>query len=411
MISALGSIFLLQINPGPGSEGGSLIPGIPNHYISASYARVVMDLASHVRAVAFIVAAVLLVVSIALNSSGMLVKDLNIKEVLRNAFITVSLLVIWAPSFGILMGFGYQMGELIVAEQEVMKTLENSFRPKADGETPTPGERAGQGPADGGASDVKSGGWLMYLLGGISDLPGGNVILGIGGGIAWVVSKLCAILFMIASFVMPSIWLIFATLLFVFGPLVISLGMIPRIGGKLLGNLFGSVFELSLWQAWFHVCAWLVTASNDLVSNEFHDFFNGAKGAQAVDSAYTSAEAASMGLVFAGMYFATPMVVRYLVPMSQAGSATSAIISKANSVAGMAIGGVGGAAAGIGRYVAGKAGLDGVFGGGRGTASGGSSGSAGGSAGGSRGGYLSMNRIRNSVNPTPERGKKSAGKR
>src|SRR5262245_1485661 len=177
MIGALGSIFLLQVNPGSESGGESLIPGIPNHYISASYARLVLELAGNVRTVAFIVAAALLAVSLAVNASGWLIKDLNIKEVLRSALITVSLLVLWTPSFGVIMGFGYGVGELFVAEKEVMRKLGNFFRPNPDRDTP--GQRAGQGSGDGGAGDVKSGGWLSWLL----DL-GGPVTDMLSAGIA-----------------------------------------------------------------------------------------------------------------------------------------------------------------------------------------------------------------------------------
>jgi hypothetical protein len=402
MVGALGSIFLLQVTPGSESEGWSLIPGIPNHYISVNYARLVMDLAGRARTVAFIVAAVLLVASLAVNASGMLIKDLNIKEVLRSALITVTLLVIWTPTFGSLISFGYHLGEYVVDEKKVTNVLENAFRGTPNGELP--GFKAGEGPTDGGASDVKSGGWLSWLLN-----LGGSPAAWITTGIAAFVTSLCMLLFMIAAFVMPSIWLIFATLLFIFGPLVISLGMLPRIGGKILGNLFGSLFELSMWQAWFHICAWLVMASNDLVGKKAIDLFNnGANGAQATDSAYTSAESAAMGLVFAGMYFATPLVVRHLVPMSQIGTAAAAFINKASTVAGTAIGGVKGAVLGAAKTIGGMAGsmVAGGFGGGRGTAGGGLSGS-GGSA---RGGYQIMMGAR-SVNPTPERAKRSAGKR
>src|SRR5215510_1698840 len=259
----------------------------------------------------------------------MAIKDLSIKEVLRSAVITVSLLVIWTPTFGFLMSFGYHIGEFIVDEKKVTNIVENAFRQTPNGELP--GRAAGNGPADVGA--------------GFTDL--------ITTSIAAVVSGLCMILFMIAAFVMPSIWLVFATLLFIFGPFVISLGMLPRIGGKILGNLFGTLFELSLWQAWFHICAWLVMASNDLVGKKATDFFNGANGAQAVDAAYTSAESAAMGLVFAALYFATPVVIRHLVPVSQVGAATASIINNVSNIAGMAIGGYQGVAAG----------LDGVLGG------------------------------------------------
>jgi hypothetical protein len=403
MTGDLGSIFLLQINSGPESVGWSLIPGIPNHYISASYARLVMDLAGRARTVAFIVAAVLLAVSLAVNGSGWLIKDLNIKEVLRSAVITVSLLVIWTPTFGFLMSFGYHMGEFLVDEKKVTNLLENAFRQTPNGELP--GQTAGKGPADGGASDVKSGGWLSWLL----DVDAGFTDL-ITTSLAAVVSVLCMLLFMIAAFVMPSIWLVFATLLFIFGPLVISLGMLPRIGGKILGNLFGSLFELSLWQAWFHICAWLVMASNDLVGKKVTDFFfNSENGAQAVDAAYTSAEAAAMGLVFAGLYFATPLVVRHLVPVSQFGATAALIINKASSIAtigaGMVTGGAGGAAAGAGKYMAGKTGLEAVLGGVRGAVSGGLSGAV----SSTRSGYQIMRGIR-SVNPPPEKVTKSAGK-
>src|SRR5262245_7282309 len=401
MTGDLGSIFLLQINSGPESVGWSLIPGIPNHYISASYARLVMDLAGNVRTVAFIVAAALLAVSLAVNGSGWLIKDLSIKEVLRSALITVSLLVIWTPTFGFLMSFGYHSVDVMVEEKKVTNIVENAFRQTPNGELP--GRAAGNGPADGGASDVKSGGWLSWLM----DVGAGFTDL-VTTSIAAVVSGLCMILFMIAAFVMPSIWLVFATLMFVFGPFVISLGMLPRIGGKILGNLFGSLFELSLWQAWFHICAWLVMASNDLVGKKATDFFNGANGAQAVDAAYTSAESAAMGLVFAALYFATPLVVRHLVPVSQVGAATASIINKVSNIAGMAIGGYQGVAAG----------LDGVLGGVRRAVRGARGGAAGGSrseglgdaAGGSRSGYQVMRGVR-SVNPAPERINKSASKR
>src|SRR5262245_34984703 len=209
MISALGSIFLLQVNPGPESAGWSLIPGIPNHYISVSYARLVMGLAGNMRTVAFIVAATLLAVSIAIAGSGWLIKDLSIKEVLRNALISVSLLVMWQPAFGFLMSFGYQIGEFIVAEKDISKKLVNAFRSNQTVDTNTPGQRAGEGPADGGAGDVKSGGWLSWLLD-IGGVIGDLYTI----GIVAVITSLCTLLFMIATFVMPSIWLIFATLIF-----------------------------------------------------------------------------------------------------------------------------------------------------------------------------------------------------
>ena len=408
MIGVLGCIFLLQVAPGSGSGGDSLIPGIPNHYISVSYARLVTDLAGHVRTVAFFVAAVLMVVSIAVNSSGFLIKDLNIKEVLRNALITVLLLLIWAPSFGVLMGFGYRLGELIVAEKRVTEELLNAFRSNPDKNTP--GQRAGEGPGDGGAGDAKSGGWLSGVL------DKGGIVGGIAYyytlGITALITELCTLLFLIGTFVMPSVWLVFATLLFIFGPLAISFGMIPRIGGKILGNLFGSLFELSLWQAWFHICAWLVIASNDLVRNKVSDiFFEEAKGARSTDSAYTSAESAAMGLIFAGMYFATPLVVRHLVPVSQIGTAASAFINKASSYAatgaGLVTGGVKGAMLGAAKTIGGMAGsvATGGSGGGKGNAGGERSGSA----GGARSGYQIMKGGR-SANPAPARIKKPVGK-
>src|SRR5262245_15274206 len=126
MVSISASIFLL-LQPADGS-GWSLIPGIPNHYISASYAELVTDLANRVRTVAFIVAAVLLAASLAVNASGWLIKDLNIREVLRTGVLVVALLVLYSPSYGFLMSFGYNVGESIIAEKQVTRMVATTFR-------------------------------------------------------------------------------------------------------------------------------------------------------------------------------------------------------------------------------------------------------------------------------------------
>lgn len=139
-----------------------------------------------------------------------------------------------------------------------------------------------------------------------------NMVINPGAGIAAILVALSIALFLFGAIFINMAWIALATVLYVLGPVLIVLGMIPRIGGRVLSNWILALVQLSAWRIWMAICGWFVWNGPSLF---LHDVQAG--GPLDFDNTRVMIESAVMCLVFAGMYFATPFIINAVLPLSR----------------------------------------------------------------------------------------------
>lgn len=156
-----------------------------------------------------------------------------------------------------------------------------------------------------------------------------------------VLAGIVAFVFFASSIFMVMLWRLAVIILYVIGPILVALSLMPGFGIKILFNWFGAVLQVAFWQIWFGVCAFFVQTSDGMITFSSNSATGKAGAANHMESVV-------FGLVFAALYIATPFVVNLFLPISAFSgslpkalkqgaapviSATKTIISVASAVA------------------------------------------------------------------------------
>ncbi len=182
------------------------------------------------------------------------------------------------------------------------------------------------------------------------------MVINPGAGIAAILVALSIALFLFGAIFINMAWIALATVLYVLGPILIVFGVIPRLGGRVLSNWITALVQLSAWRIWMAVCGWFVWNGPSLF---LHDMQSG--GPLDFGNTTVMIESAVMSLVFAGMYFATPLIINAVLPLSRfsmlgmaawsmamnrSSGAIASFMRVGGAVAGAAVGGPAGMAVG-----------------------------------------------------------------
>jgi hypothetical protein len=202
--------------------------------------------------------------------------------------------------YGMVMSVGHGMAQEIMPDYrlaDLTKSAQRAANAQVEG---------AQGTDDGGAV-----GDAARWISGISNFLW-NMMLNPGAGIAAILVALSIALFLFGAIFINMAWIALATVLYVLGPILIVLGMIPRLGGRVLSNWIVALMQLSAWRIWMALCGWFVWNGPSLF---LHDVQAG--GPLDFDNTRVMIESAVMCLVFAGMYFATPFIINAVLPLSR----------------------------------------------------------------------------------------------
>jgi hypothetical protein len=154
-----------------------------------------------------------------------------------------------------------------------------------------------------------------------------------------LVRALASIGLLVVGIIFQLVWRALVMVLFIASPLCVVLGMIPGFGQKILSAWFGALVQVSAWQVWGAMCAWMVKSADGFFTLQ-KDLATGQPGFA------NDAESVAVSILFVILYAACPAVVGKLFPISGfsalASTVTSgfgAIVGAGVSVAKMAVGG------------------------------------------------------------------------
>jgi hypothetical protein len=206
-------------------------------------------------------------------------------QLLLKGAMVVLLLVGYQYSFGAIMRTGYALAQQIQETPFIVDQLRMTDDKLKQGQP-----------------DSTWAGWAFTLL---------KVITG-ELGLVWIIIGLSIILYFLICFFMTSLWLVLATVLYITGPLVMVMAIVPG-GGKLAARWFGALLQLSLWQVWFAICYWFMDAgATKLFQGE--GLLTDSVDWRTMGHASTL-EGAAFALLFGLMYLSTPYVVQSVFPL------------------------------------------------------------------------------------------------
>lgn len=301
-------------------------------------------------------------------------------QIVARGLIVAVMLTSYNSIFGTIMATGGDVAYTITSREELIRAAQQIQ--KATSEISV----------DGAAQESESPGVFKLF---------GQILFALTGGLSLVavVVGLSVIIMLIGSLFINTIWIIFSIVLYVFGPIIIVLGLIPGWGPKLLTNWLGAVIQLAAWQIWLAICWWIIQVSSAL------PFFTNKGEMPTIDNIrgnVTSFEGAAFALAFALLYLATPFIIQGLLPLgrfsvmagigmaaaqSQVSGAVKSVSGGAQSAAKSGQGGGEGSSRSVGTsYGGGRSGAEGGAaaggGGGGGAAAGGGAAGGGAAAGG-----------------------------
>lgn len=327
--------LLLQMTPG-GGRGlpgfGNKIPGVPFEYIPEQGAMQAIDLYYKMVGTAWwlmfglmIVGGFYVVIAVADR------KNIEATEIIKRGVAAAVMMGLLPILFALIMSAGGAIGERIFSGAD-MQTLNKAFRQAAqeemnEKETTNPGAM-----------------WLRRMASLTSILNPGQILLTeLFRGIATVAFYASAIL-------MTLFWRFLVVILFVMGPILCVLGVIPQFGPKVIGGYFAALCQVSAWQIWFAVCAFFVKSGNA--------FFQAQRDLFTKVDAVNDYESIAICLMFAIAYLMTPFLVNALLPISKFSamgtwamqSGMKAVMGAASGVMQMAGGKVVGAVGAFSRF-------------------------------------------------------------
>jgi hypothetical protein len=282
-------LLLLQINlPGTGD------------YITDAGMQQIMELHKKVYTASWLVFALMVAIGLAMNLTGLLARlEISPKDLILRGLMVVCLMVGFDQVYGLIMSVGHGMAQEIMPDYQ-LADLTKSAQRAADRQIEG-GQAAGGGTQDDAAN------WMA----GITNFLW-NMVINPGAGIAGILVALSIALFLFGAIFINMAWIALATVLYVLGPVLIVFGVIPRLGGRVVSNWVTALVQLSAWRIWMAVCGWFVWNGPSLF---LHDVQAG--GPLDFENTTVMIESAVMSLVFAGMYFSTPLIINAVLPLSR----------------------------------------------------------------------------------------------
>lgn len=325
------------------------IPGLKDWLTDEGSAEI-LTLHDKMMETAWYIFGIMVIISAGLALTGLLTSmEVSAQEVAAKGIMVVVLLLGFDFIFAGIFNAGRVVADRVMSYDDIQSLTDDvRERAKADQE---------------GAEEGSAGNWL----GTISNVLW-NSIINPGMGLSMIMIGLSIALFLFGWLFMTYAFLALAIASYVFSPIVIALGVIPRWGGRLMENWVSSIVQLSAWQIWMAICTWFVKLGPLL-------FLKDAGNGGPLDTTNTRVmiESAAMCLVFAAMIFATPWVVNALLPISHFGYyanmamnvTTGKITGAVTTAAQVATMGAGGGAGGGGGAMAGASAGGSVGGGGQ----------------------------------------------
>lgn len=273
------------------------IPGVPTEYMPQQSAQAVAALFDRIFPASIKLLAVTTVIGAALTVASPLVGEdgdkTNWAGFLKRIVVTVLLLVGLQFVFGNIIDLGHSIGQQIFPDQDVSK-LNQQFAENANKVQQEKGV-----PADG-----KSGGVIQSIVEMVG-VAQGNITIGIVGALS-------GIAFFATTIVINILWRVLVIILYITGPLIIITLPIPGLGQKLVTNWLAAVFQLSLWQVWFSICAFFVNTSDSIF-----------KVTDDVGQTINHIDSIAHALIFTVLYIATPFFISAIFPISSFSSSAS----------------------------------------------------------------------------------------
>lgn len=269
-------------------QTSELVPGVEWNNMSTAH-NMVADFHTKMMNGAWSIFLVLLAIAGGLIVFNIMAElNMDAKELLNRGLIVTFLLVGFNPIFGGIMKGGDLLASQIASKQDLARAADKAR------------EFAGD-PAE---EDNGIAGKLWGLIKGILKVVNNGLLV-------TIVQGLVCIIFIIATLFINTLWIVFVIALYVFGPLSIVLGAIPKVGGKLIETWIGACVQLSIWQVWMAICWWFVSLGTELVVGDLSG--GSVSGTLSAGGAW---QVTGLSLVFACLYFATPFIVQGLIPIS-----------------------------------------------------------------------------------------------
>jgi hypothetical protein len=267
------------------------IPGVTSSPFFKGGEAEVIELHTKVQKAGALLFAFMVVFSLLFSLVGLMAKmEISPRELMLRGLLVVALFGGHFYIMDVVLKVGDGIGDTIVSD-DLLKEFVSTMEKKATNEP-------------GGAKTSWSE-WLGTLFSILSTTSVVSV------GLSQMVNALSTLLFIIGFVLMNILWVVLVVILYVFSPILIALGLVPKWGNKILSNWIGAIVQLSAWQIWMKICTWLYTTGIKIfiapVSSNDFDVASGANMTQA----------AVLGLLGAGLFFATPVIINAVLPISQ----------------------------------------------------------------------------------------------
>ena len=250
------------------------------------------------------------------------------KDLALSVFLTIFVMISYNQIFTSVIQVSVAVGDTISSREE-KENWAVEIRKRSD-------ERTG--------NDEKSS-WSYF-----SGLLGQAVSITLGGGpiaIGAIMIACAGAIFLIAMGVIWALWVILVIILFAFGPLLVSLGVVPNWGTRIQMAWFNALVMLGIWNVYNSMCVWLMTTTTAL--------FIDATGVTD-PSAFSGGRLLTTGgmtVVYTLILIAGPILVNALIPLGSFLGVGSFGMEKAASTA---VGAVSGGASGLGSAFGGSGG-------------------------------------------------------
>lgn len=312
--------LLLQLIPGLNNT----VPGIEKDYLPEKGAAAAAAIFEKTYGDAWIIFGLMVIISLAFSVYG-LGQNWEIKTTLKRIASIALLLVGFKLAFGGPFIIGHALSIHIFSEDNVAE-LNKKFEERATEEQEKKGVAEDK--------DETIIGRLFKMIGQIQT----DIVVD-------ALSAIIAFIFFIAATLMHMLWRVALIILYITGPILIALSIIPGFGVKLLTAWFGAVLQVSFWQVWFAICAFFVQTSDEILTFTVGD----SKAATA-----NHVESVVFALIFTILYIGTPFIVGVLFPTSAFSSGLTQALrfggypvsAGINTAASLASAGAGGALSG-----------------------------------------------------------------
>jgi len=333
--------LLLQL---PGVEQG--LPGISQAYIPTQAAQQYLELYERVRLASLGLIGLIFMVSCAIHAFSILGKmQVNPHDVWQRGLLSVALLLLFPFIHFWVYSLNHAVAQVFFTDSD-MSALNEEFRTAANEQLDA------DAAANGGDS------WFKTLALAVSILNPAQALL------TELLMGLATVLFYVSTILMAILWRLLVGMLYVTAPLLIVMGGIPRLGGRIQGAWICTTIQVAFWQVWMSITAFMVRTSDSYFQPQI-DLLTG-NGIHVVNHY----ESIATALGFACFTWMGPFFIAILLPISKASttfgfaymamtntaiSMGSKALQVASGGAGKAVGGAAGGAAG-GRMSTGKGG-------------------------------------------------------